>query len=251
MPIDFFFKSLAQNQRELAICIILSGTGSDGTQGLRTIKGEGGIVMVQKPESTEYDGMPKSAINTGFVDYDLLPEEMPAQLLAYKSHSFHHTSGLIPDQLSVSEISLNKIFILLRAQTGHDFSLYKPNTIQRRIDRRMAVNQIEEIDDFLLSTHKLQSLGFIINELITNIMKYAFLKRDDGKITLHASEKNNLITLIIEDNGSGIPESIDLKHSTGFGLMIINMLADQLHGTLRIDREGGNNGTKIILEFQK
>ena len=83
LPIDFFFRSLAQDQRERAICIVLSGTGSDGTLGVRAIKGEGGMVMAQNPESTEYDGMPRSAIATGLVDYVLPPAEMPAQLIAY------------------------------------------------------------------------------------------------------------------------------------------------------------------------
>ena len=79
LPIDFFFRSLAQDQRERAICIVLSGTGSDGTQGLRAIKGEGGMAMAQNPASTEYDGMPRSALGTGLVDFELPPAEMPAQ----------------------------------------------------------------------------------------------------------------------------------------------------------------------------
>ena len=88
LPIDFFFRSLAQDQRERAICIVLSGTGSDGTLGVRAIKGEGGMVMAQNPESTEYDGMPSSAIATGLVDYELPPAEMPAQLIAYVGQAF-------------------------------------------------------------------------------------------------------------------------------------------------------------------
>lgn len=88
LPIDFFFRSLAQDQRERAICIVLSGTGSDGTLGVHAVKGEGGMVMVQEPDTTEYDGMPRSAIATGLVDYVLAPREMPAQLIAYVSHAF-------------------------------------------------------------------------------------------------------------------------------------------------------------------
>ncbi len=87
LPIDFFFRSLAQDQHERAICIVLSGTGSDGTLGVRAIKGEGGMVMAQNPESTDYDGMPRSAIATGLVDYVLPPAEMPAQLIAYVAHA--------------------------------------------------------------------------------------------------------------------------------------------------------------------
>src|SRR5512133_1220219 len=88
LPIDFFFRSLAQDQHEHAICIVLSGTGSDGTAGVRAIKGEGGMAMAQNPASTEYDGMPRSAIATGMVDYELPPAEMPAQLMAYVAHAF-------------------------------------------------------------------------------------------------------------------------------------------------------------------
>ena len=91
LPIDFFFRSLAQDQHERAICIVLSGTGSDGTLGVRAVKGEGGMVMAQNPESTEYDGMPRSAIATGLVDYVLPPAEMPPQLIAYVAHAFGRT----------------------------------------------------------------------------------------------------------------------------------------------------------------
>ncbi len=149
LPIDFFFRSLAQDQHERAICIVLSGTGSDGTLGVRAIKGEGGMVMVQNPGSTEYDGMPRSAINTGLVDFELPPAEMPAQLIAYAAHAF----GKAPMNSEVheprAENALKKIFILMRAQTGHDFSQYKPSTILRRIERRMAVHQIEAVDGYV------------------------------------------------------------------------------------------------------
>jgi two-component system, chemotaxis family, CheB/CheR fusion protein len=149
LPIDFFFRSLAQDQHELAICIVLSGTGSDGTLGLRAIKGEGGMAMAQNPESTEYDGMPRSAINTGLVDYVLPAAYMPAQLIAYSVHAFGRPSrpAAVPEPKTESE--LRKIFIILRAQTSHDFSLYKPSTIQRRIERRMAVHQIKRLDGYV------------------------------------------------------------------------------------------------------
>lgn len=149
LPIDFFFRSLAQDQHEQAIGIVLSGTGSDGTLGVRAIKGEGGMVMAQNPSSTEYDGMPRSAIGTGLVDYELPPAEMPAQLMAYVSHAFGKLPRAGAPPASKTDQSLQKIFILLRAQTGHDFSLYKPSTIRRRIERRQAVHQIDAIDGYL------------------------------------------------------------------------------------------------------
>ncbi|MDR3414508.1 MAG: chemotaxis protein CheB [Formivibrio sp.] len=149
LPIDFFFRSLAQDQHERAIGIVLSGTASDGTLGVRAIKGEGGMVMVQNPESTVYDGMPRSAIATGLVDYVLPPAEMPAQLMAYTQHAFGKSRHPASSPTPKSESALKKIFILLRAQTGHDFSQYKPNTILRRIERRMAVHQIDAIERYL------------------------------------------------------------------------------------------------------
>jgi len=149
LPIDFFFRSLAQDQRERAICIVLSGTGSDGTQGVRSVKGEGGMVMAQNPESTEFDGMPRSAIGTGLVDYVLPPAEMPAQLIAYVAHAFGKPPLSAPPQAPQSENALKKIFVLLRAQIGHDFSQYKRNTIHRRVERRMSVHQIDRLDQYV------------------------------------------------------------------------------------------------------
>lgn len=149
LPIDFLFASLAAEQQERAIGVVLSGTGRDGTQGVREIKGEGGMVMVQSPASAEFDGMPQSALATGLVDFELPPAEMATQLMAYVAHAFglppHATSELLP----ISGNDLKKIFVLLRAQTGHDFSQYKPSTIHRRIERRMAVHQIDSMAGYV------------------------------------------------------------------------------------------------------
>jgi two-component system CheB/CheR fusion protein len=149
LPIDFFFRSLAQDQHDRAVCIVLSGTGSDGALGVRAVKGEGGMVMAQTPESTEYDGMPRSAIATGMVDFVLPPNEMPAKLLAYAAHAFR--AYHVPDSSQVTQQpdGLEKIFLLLRSQTGHDFSQYKRSTIVRRVERRMAVHQIDRLEDYL------------------------------------------------------------------------------------------------------
>jgi two-component system CheB/CheR fusion protein len=149
LPIDYFFRSLAQDQRERAICIVLSGTGSDGTLGIRAVKGEGGMVMVQNPESTEYDGMPRSAIATGLVDYVLPPAEMPDHLIAYVAHAFGKKPLMVCPPDATPEDAMRKVHVLLRAQTGHDFSRYKQNTIIRRIDRRMAIQQIAGVEGYV------------------------------------------------------------------------------------------------------
>ena len=147
LPIDFFFRSLARDQGEQAICIVLSGTGSDGTLGLKAIKELGGMAMAQTPESAGYDGMPRSAIATNLVDYVLPPDEMPRHLLAYVQRAL----GKPPKARAFApgpESGLQKVFGLLRAQTGHDFSGYKRTSIQRRIERRMAVTQINQLEDY-------------------------------------------------------------------------------------------------------
>ena len=149
LSIDFFFRSLAHDQRERAMCVVLSGSGSDGTQGVRAIKAEGGMAMAQNPDSTEYDGMPRSAIGTGLIDYVLPPAEMPAQLMAYAAHALGKMTVRGPEPAARTDDVLNKIFVLLRAHTGHDFSQYKQNTVGRRVERRMAVHQIEQIDLYL------------------------------------------------------------------------------------------------------
>jgi len=149
LPIDFFFRSLAQDLHERAIGIILSGTGSDGSMGVRSIKDEGGMVMVQTPKTAEYDGMPLSAIATGLVDFELPPAEMLKQLIAYASYAFRDSLKSVIPPLPQNGNSFKKIFILLRDQMGHDFSQYKLSTIQRRIERRMAVHQIETMEEYV------------------------------------------------------------------------------------------------------
>ena len=148
LPIDNFFRSLAQDQGRNAACVILSGTGTDGTLGVKAIKGEVGMVMSQDVGSAKYDGMPRSAIATGLVDYVLPPDRMPGQLIKYIKHAVWKTSaGMIPGDGSLPQ-ALQKIFIILRERTGHDFSMYKKNTIYRRIERRMIVHQIDAMADY-------------------------------------------------------------------------------------------------------
>ena len=147
LTVDHFFGSLAAAQRERAIAIVMSGTGSDGTLGIREIKGEGGLVIAQAPDTTEYDGMPRSAITTGMVDLVLPPGDMPAQLMAYVRHAFDPARK--PPPPLVRDGLLRKLCVLLRAQTGHDFSQYKETTLLRRMERRMALHQLEQPEDYL------------------------------------------------------------------------------------------------------
>ena len=148
-PINYLLRSLAEEVGERAVCIILSGMGTDGTEGVKAIKGKLGMVMVQDPASAKYDSMPKNVIATGLADYILAPDRMPGQLLEYVKHTI---LGRAPKVVSPKEIAskdLEKIHMLLRAASGHDFSSYKESTILRRIQRRMDIHKIEGISHYL------------------------------------------------------------------------------------------------------
>jgi len=173
LPIDFFLRSLAQDQEERAICVILSGTGSDGTLGLKAVKEEGGMVIAQEPKTAKYDGMPRSAIASGLVDYVLPPEEMVAQLQVYTKYAFGKQAKRLPSPSQKKSDELNKIYILLRNQTGHDFSYYKPNTILRRIERRMNLNQIGRLSDYVrhLQNNSLE-IETLFKELLIGVSNF-------------------------------------------------------------------------------
>jgi two-component system CheB/CheR fusion protein len=138
MPIDSFLRSLAEVAPGRAVGIVLSGTGSDGTIGLRQIKAAGGLTLVQDPASAEYDGMPRSAIDAGVVDHVLPPDGMPAVLLAYarRSHRCDVAGSARPSTIESGE--LNDLLHVLHARTQFDFRSYKRSTLERRIGRRMA-----------------------------------------------------------------------------------------------------------------
>ncbi|MBU0676048.1 MAG: PAS domain-containing protein [Proteobacteria bacterium] len=149
LPINTFLQALARDQGINAVGIILSGTGSDGTLGIRAIKSENGMVMVQDEKSAGYDGMPRSAIATGLADYVLPPAAMPKQLIKYLSHVVRPGPAVVKHDDGKLSDSLQKICIILRSRTGHDFSLYKENTILRRLERRMHIHQIDEVKDYV------------------------------------------------------------------------------------------------------
>jgi two-component system CheB/CheR fusion protein len=148
LPIDCFFRSLSEDQAEKAICIILSGTATDGTLGLKAIKGEGGMAMVQDPDSAKYAGMPSSAIATGLVDFILPVEKIPVELVRYVQHPYIERSESTGTAKQQFRSCVQRILILIRTSTGHDFSNYKQTTIRRRIERRMAVHQLENIEKY-------------------------------------------------------------------------------------------------------
>jgi len=147
-PIDRLFVSLAQNRRERAICIVLSGTGSDGTEGLREVKAQGGCTLVQDPATARFDGMPRSAIQANLADRVLAPERMPEVLLRYIRHPYV-AGPEVTDETIADGPSIEPVLALLRAQAGQDFRQYKPSTLVRRIQRRMGLQTIEGLGAYV------------------------------------------------------------------------------------------------------
>ncbi|MDO8356173.1 MAG: CheR family methyltransferase [Nitrospirota bacterium] len=170
LPIDYFFRSLAEDQKQRAVGIVLSGTGSDGTVGLRTIKAESGLTIAQDPQSAKYQSMPRSAIDAGVADVVQPVEKMAEPLRAY-ARSRTTPATLLPAREASQ--ALHKIFILLRDRTGNDFARYKENTIHRRIERRMNVHQIENLKSYLrflqANPHELDAL---FQELLIGVTSF-------------------------------------------------------------------------------
>jgi two-component system CheB/CheR fusion protein len=146
--IDHFLGSLADDQAERAIGIILSGTSSHGSAGLQAIKANGGMVMAQQPETAEYDAMPQNAIDTGIVDYILPPEEMPATLIRYVQHAYVSGAWQPMEPAKTELEELDRVLGLLRARTRYDFRYYRKNMIMRRVQRRMGLHQIDQLKDY-------------------------------------------------------------------------------------------------------
>jgi two-component system CheB/CheR fusion protein len=151
MPIDFFLQSLAKDAGERAVCILLSGLGSDGSLGLKLVMENFGMVMVQDPATAAFAALPQAALATEFVDFVLAPELLPGHLLAYVERPV--STRVLREQPTESSSrpahALRKIFLLIQKQTGHDFSFYKRNTVFRRIERRMNAHQISDFADYV------------------------------------------------------------------------------------------------------
>ena len=172
LPIDVFLHSLAEDQGERAAAIILSGTGSDGMRGIRAIKEQGGLVMVQKEQSAKFDGMPRAAISTGLADFVLDPVDMPGQLTSFVKHPYvaraDRSQTIIDD-----ENGLTRIFAMLRDRCKVDFTFYKPSTVSRRIERRMSVNQIVDINDYAdFLKHHPAEISTLSRELLIGVTRF-------------------------------------------------------------------------------
>ncbi len=172
LPIDIFLQSLAEDQGERSAAIILSGTGSDGMRGIRTVKEQGGLVIVQTVETAKFDGMPRAAISTGLADFVLAPEEMPRQLISYLKHPyvFQHDRSEVHIK---DESGLTQVFAMLRERCKVDFTFYKPSTVTRRIERRMTVNQIVDINEYAVFARNHPSeITTLFRELLIGVTRF-------------------------------------------------------------------------------
>jgi chemotaxis methyl-accepting protein methylase/PAS domain-containing protein len=172
LPIDFFLRSLALDQQERSIGVILSGMGSDGTLGLRAIKEKAGVVLVQDPATAKFDGMPSSAMDAGLADIVAPVEELPGKIIAY----LQRTPLIVRKEMVLkvqTQSALEKAVILLRAHTGQDFSLYKRNTLYRRIERRMGIHQISKMAGYVRYLQEnSQELDLLFKELLIGVTNF-------------------------------------------------------------------------------
>ena len=181
MPIDAFLRSLAEDQGDRAVAVLLSGTGTDGTLGLRAILGAGGVSFVQEPTTAKYDGMPASAIQAGYATYVLPLGKMSQALVAGRRNR-----AVRRETSPAAASGLNRILMLLRSATGHDFSQYKKSTIGRRIERRMSQHDLEDMEVYAryLKEHPAEAQS-LFKELLINVTSFfrdpeafATLKKD-------------------------------------------------------------------------
>ncbi len=173
LAFDFFLRSLAEDCGERAICVVLSGTGTDGSEGLKAVKKSGGFVIVQDPSEAAFDGMPKSAIKTGQVDLTLSVAGIPAALIDRASVSQVQPSAAKPGANGEIENGFLEILDLVRKKTHQDFSLYKTGTLERRIERRMAMSGIADVSHYVerlkSDPAELDSLG---HDLLINVTEF-------------------------------------------------------------------------------
>lgn len=178
-PIDAFFASLAAEKREHSIAVVLSGTGSDGTNGVKMVKEHGGLVIAQAPESAKFDGMPRSVINTGLADFVLSPEEIAEEIL-----NFSNTPVLLrplrgdslltdDDSLFSEEETLSHIYTILKNASGIDFTYYKRSTILRRIERRMLVTHTSSLPEFArLLGDSQEEVNTLVKEILIGVTNF-------------------------------------------------------------------------------
>ncbi len=227
--VDVLFISLAQEKAEKAIGVVLSGTGSDGTQGLKSIKSGGGLTIAQDPKSAKYDGMPVSAIESRVVDKIMLPEEIGVYLVKMLRHEHEQED----EELGVSTVALNEIFSILNLEFDIDFSVYKSATIMRRIEKRMSSVKARNIDEYLKYAKKNpDEPSLLYNDILIGVTSFyrdteafeALANYLKGYLESHAypelrvwsaacatGEEAYTITMILADLCSRMDKKVDIQ----------------------------------------
>ena len=174
LPIDIFFRSLAADAQNRSVGIILSGTGSDGSVGIKSLREAGGLVMAQLPDEAEFDGMPVSAVRTGYVDVVSELEKLPAQLVSYLLHPLTASkNSVLREHLADNKELLQQLFVRLKQATAVDFSLYKSATVARRIEHRMGINNIETLPAYMeLLDHKPEEFALLRSDLLIGVTQF-------------------------------------------------------------------------------
>ena len=170
-PIDIFLNSLAEEKKEHAIAVVLSGTGSDGTGGIKTTKEKGGLTIVQEPATAKFDGMPKSAIATGVVDYVLSPKDIADELLHYAQ--YHTIVEPEEEALFTDEESFSHIYAVLKKVRGIDFTHYKRTTVLRRIERRMVVTHSMSLAEYArVLDNSPEEVNVLVKEILIGVTNF-------------------------------------------------------------------------------
>jgi two-component system, chemotaxis family, CheB/CheR fusion protein len=233
LPIDDFLKSLAEDYQSNSIGVILSGTASDGTLGMKAIKAAGGITFAQSEDSAEYNSMPHSAISAGYVDFVLTPEEIARELARIAHYPYlRQAPPDIETETPVKNNDISKIIVLLRAHTSVDFAYYKLNTIRRRINRRMLLHQIEKINDYVkfLQAHP-KELDILFHDILINVTSFF---RDPK--TLEAL-KDEIFPRITEERPSKqairiwVPACSSGEEAYSVAIVLFEFLSDRINST--------------------
>ena len=236
-PIDVFFTSLAEEMKEHSVAIVLSGTGSDGTNGVKAIKEHGGIVIAQEPDSTKFDGMPKSVIDTGLEDFVLTPEEIAEEIENFSSSSIllriKPESTSEEDELFSEEETLSHIYTILKNSSGIDFSYYKRSTILRRIERRMLVTHTKSLTEFAhLLGDRPEEVNILTKEILIGVTNFF---RDPA---FFEKLKYNVIYKILENAKEDEPVRVwSAGCSTGEEAYSLAILFKEVMEELQIKRD--------------
>jgi len=201
LPIDVFLRSLAKDKEKDAVGIILSGTGTDGTLGIRAVKEFGGMVMAQDSDSAKFDGMPQSAVSTGIVDYILSPDKMPVELQNYFKHPFIRKAEDIEVEISKDKDYLSKIISIIRDKKGTDFYHYKQTTILRRLEKRITINQFVSLDDYVhFLEYDPNEVNLLYKELLIGVT--SFFREKDA----YAGVQEKVLPKIFQSDGKQRPK---------------------------------------------